>query len=142
VKIHIFVLALLTASPIAGFARKKSAPPPIPPTSINRDYVSALNVANRFLQAWQGEDQEAVLLLLTDPAKHQVSQEKLEKMLASGDAASRAYQITLGKKLSGSRYTFPVTLIEAGPQKTPRVHSSRLVVIQTGKQEWAVDRLP
>ena len=35
-------------------------------TTTDRDYVSALSAANRFLQAWQTQDHEAGLLLLTD----------------------------------------------------------------------------
>jgi hypothetical protein len=133
---------MLLAAPIAGFARKKSTPLPTPPTSINREYVSALSVANRFLQAWQGGDQEAALLLLSDAAKHQVSQEQLERMLSSSDSAFRAYQISRGKKLGATRYAFPVTLIDAGQQRTlPHVHGSRIIVNLAGK-EWAVDRLP
>ena len=140
-KIRVFVLATLLAVPIAGFARKKSTPLPSLPTAINRDYVSALNVANRFLQAWQNGDQEAGLLLLTDSAKHQVSQEQLEKMLSPGDSVSRAYQIARGTKLSRARYAFPVTLLRAGQPGTLRARSSRIIVVQTGR-EWAVDRLP
>lgn len=128
-----------------AFAKKKNTPLPAAPhaTSTDSNYVPALAAANRFLQAWQTEDHEAGLMLLTDSAKHQTSEDQLEKLFDPEGTVPRGYQIAHGKKLADRRYTFPVTLYEVtSTRKSPRIRNSQIIVVQTGKDDWAVDKLP
>jgi hypothetical protein len=147
VNIRLFVFVLLFSFfflPV--FAKKKNTPLPDPPhaaTATDNDYVAALSAADRFLQAWQTQDHEAGLLLLTDSAKHVTSEEQLEKMLSPGTSTPRGYQIARGKKLSAGRYSFPMTLYEVtGPHKPLHIHNSQIIVVHTGKDDWAIDKLP
>ena len=105
-------------------------------------YVSALSAANRFLQAWQNQDHETGLLMLTDAAKQHSSEDRLEVFFSSG--SDSAYEIARGKKLKAGRYAFPVTLFafHSGTTKTERPQKSEIVVVRTGKDEWAIDKLP
>ena len=48
------------------------------PAVPDRGYSSALAAANRFLQAWQNQDHETGLLMLTDVAKQDSSQDRME----------------------------------------------------------------
>jgi len=108
----------------------------------DRSYVSALGAANRFLQAWQNQDNETGLLMLTDDAKQHSSEDLLDAFFSSG--ADAAYEIARGKKVKGGRYAFPVTLfpVQSGTSKAGRPQKSEIVVVRTGKDEWAIDRLP
>jgi hypothetical protein len=143
--IFILIFSLL-CSP--ALAKKKNTPLPDPPhaaatTATDTNYVSALSAANRFLQAWQTQDHEAGLLLLTDSAKHVTSEDQLEKMLSPGTSTPRGYQIARGKKLSTGRYAFPITLLEVTSERKPlRTRNSQIVVVHTGKDDWAIDKLP
>lgn len=116
-------------------ARTRSAP-----AVVDRDYVSALAAANRFLAAWQAQDQENGLVMLTDAAKEHVSEDRLEEFFAPG--ADAAYEISRGRKMDIGRYVFRVTLFEpgSGPRARPRV--SQMIVVRSGQDDWAVDRLP
>jgi hypothetical protein len=139
------VLIFLLLYPL-GFAKKKNTPLPEPPhsaTPTDSDYVSALSAANRFLQAWQTQDHEAGLLLLTDSAKKVTSEDQLEKMLSPETSTPRGFQIAHGKKLGSGRYTFPVTLYEVTASHKPlRIRNSQLIAVHTGKDDWAIDKLP
>jgi len=108
----------------------------------DRTYVAALAAANRFLQAWQNQDHETGLLMLTDEAKEHISEDRLEAFFSSG--TETAYEIARGKRMKGGRYAFPVTLFpfHSGTAKSDRPQKSQIVVFQTGKDEWAIDRLP
>jgi hypothetical protein len=115
------------------------------------DYVSALASANRFLQAWQNQDHETGLLMLTDAAKQHSSEDQTEAFFSSG--VDSAYEIARGRKTKAGGYAFPVTLFPSEPrpttsdlpqksrsQKSPQ--KSKIVVVRTGKDEWSIDRLP
>jgi hypothetical protein len=108
----------------------------------DRAYISALAAANRFLQAWQNQDHETGLLMLTDEAKQRSSEDRTESFFSSG--AEAAYEIARGKRTKAGRYAFPVTLFpfHSGTAKSDRPQKSEIVVVQTGKDEWAIDRLP
>ena len=108
----------------------------------DRGYSSALAAANRFLQAWQNQDRETGLLMLTDAAKQTSSQERMESFFSSGNDA--AYEIARGKKLKAGRYAFPVTLFTAHSDSSQpgRPQRSQIVVVRAGKDEWAIDKLP
>ena len=72
---------------------------------LDREYVAALASANRFLAAWQAQDHEAGIILLTDAAKRQVSEEHLQAFFAPGSAVQQGYEISRGKKLKGPEKT-------------------------------------
>jgi hypothetical protein len=101
-----------------------------------------LAAANRFLQAWQNQDHETGLLMLTDAAKQNSSEDRLEAFFTSGHDA--AYEIARGKKLKAGSYAFPVALFTpvAGMSDGVRPQRSQIVVVLAGKDEWAVDKLP
>jgi len=104
------------------------------------DYVSALSAANRFLAAWQTRDHEAGLLMLTDDAKKHTTEDRLGAFF-SGNNGQPAFLISTGKKISTGRYEFPVALMESSGHSVHR-RFSHISVIRTGKDEWAVDKLP
>ncbi len=105
-------------------------------------YKSALAAANRFLQAWQNQDHETGLLMLTDVAKQGSSPDRMDNFFSSGNDA--AYEIARGRKLKAGRYAFPVTLFVSHPDqmKSGRPQKSEIVMVLAGKDEWAVDKLP
>lgn len=100
-------------------------------------YGSALAAANRFLRAWQ--DQETGIMMLSDIARQNLSPDKLQNFFSPGPDA--AYEIARGKRVNSAAYEFPVVLFgaSAAPSR-PRVCA--VVVTRSGKNEWAVDKLP
>lgn len=113
-------------------------------TTTDPDYVSALAAANRFLHAWQTQDHETGLIMLTDVAKHQISEDRLLAFFSSGTGAQPAFEINRGKKLKAGRYSFPVVLFDAGSsaRKSHSPRYSQIIVVRTGKDDWAIDKLP
>jgi hypothetical protein len=129
-------LALCLGS--AGRTRPSGSHP-----ALDNDYIFALGAANRFLQAWQTHDQETAVLLLTNAAKQHCSEDRLDSFFSSGSQA--AYEIGRGRKLQAGRYVFPVTIFVGAPATPPhsaRPHYTDLIVTRTGKDDWAVDKLP
>ena len=109
---------------------------------VNRQYVEALAAANRFLHAWQTQDHEAGLLILTDAAKRSASENRLEKIFSHPSDVVEAYEIGRGKKTGAGRYVFPVTLFEVVDGRKLHPRYAQVVVVQTGKDDWAIDKLP
>jgi hypothetical protein len=135
----LFCLCLVPVGGVFAAQTKPSAPPTLDPT-----YVSALGAANRFLQAWQTRDHESGLVMLTDIAKHQTSEDRLRMFFSPGPGAERAFEVNRGRRLKGGRYSFPVILLEVGPgsRKSHHPRLSQIVVIRTGTDDWAIDKLP
>lgn len=123
-------------------ATTKTRRSPAPSSSPDRAYASALAAANRFLQAWQNQDHETGLLMLTDAAKQQSSHDRMEMFFSSG--SDSAYEIARGKKLKAGGYAFPITLfsLHSGANWSGRPQKSEIVVVRAGKDEWAIDKLP
>jgi hypothetical protein len=130
----LLILCLLLPRPL--WEKPKRQPPPSPDAA----YVAALATANHFLRAWQTGDLETGLLLLTDTARHRSSEETLRTYFSAPQ--TRAFEVHLGKKLRAGRYTFPVILLETTDPRRARRRYSNIIVISTGKNDWAVDRLP
>lgn len=133
------ILSLASLFSTSAAARSKhtsTLPAPDP------EYAPALAAANRFLQAWQNQDHETGLLMLTDAAKQATSQERTDSFFSSGNDA--AYEIARGRKLKAGRYAFPVTLFTAHSDLTQpdRPQRSRIIVVHAGRDEWAIDKLP
>jgi len=136
---RLFVSALLLAQlswPGVRFAATKSAPAR---TAVG--YASALAAAARFLQSWQTGDIETGMILLTSHAKEKITRNALEDLFSSG--AVSAYEITRGRQLRRGCYEFPVVLFGGAARNPhPRRRFSTIVVLNTGNDDWAVDKLP
>jgi hypothetical protein len=132
----------LQASTVSIAKTKHSTSSPSPAPTPDPGYASALATANRFLQAWQNQDHETGLLMLTDTAKQKSSEDRLEIFFSSGHDA--AYEIARGKKLKAGCYAFPVALFVSvtGTANAARPQKSEIVVVRAGKDEWAIDKLP
>jgi hypothetical protein len=108
------------------------------------DYVFALCAANRFLYAWQVNDQETAILMLTDKMKQRTREEALSTFFSSTGAGSQSFEIGRGRRLAPGRYKFPVTLFHGigNPGKRTMPRTSTLIVVHAGRDDWAIDRLP
>lgn len=101
-------------------------------------YVFALGAANHFLHAWQSADLENGTVLLSDGIRHAQNADKLEQFFSSGK--DRGFEIGHGHGHAG-RYGFPVVLVTTRGSKITR-RSSEIILIETGKNDWVVDKLP
>lgn len=112
-----------------------------PDAALNPEYVAALAAADRFLQAWQSSDTENGVALLTSRAKNVATADGLDRFFAT--PAPSAYEIGRGKLLKRGRYEFPVVLVVSARNKSRlRRHLSSVVMVNTGSNDWAVDKLP
>lgn len=109
---------------------------------VNREYVEALAAANRFLHAWQTQDHEGGLLMLSDEGKRHFSEDHLEKFFSKPSNVIEAYEVSRAKKVKSGHYVFPVTLFEVVDGRKVHPRYSEVVVIRTGKDDWAIDKLP
>ena len=129
------LILLLSLPTWAGGSRKRHSTEPAP---TDPDYVFALAAANRFLHAWQSGDLETGMVLLSDHLRHSQDPEKLEQFF-SGDA-DRAFEITRGRGNRG-RYRFATVLVTPAGSRVRR-RLSEIIVVNTGKNDWVVDKLP
>ncbi len=75
---------------------------------------------------------------LSDGVRHSQNADRLEEFFSRG--ANRAFEISRGHGHPG-RYSFPVVLLTLrGAHITRR--SSEIILVETGKNDWVVDRLP
>jgi hypothetical protein len=128
----LFLLSIFcAASPIA-----------VHPTSPgDSSYIAALATADHLLQAWQAGDAENGMALLTLRAKEKAGAEVIEKFFSQ--ASSTAYEIEHGKLLKRGCYEFPVLLISSAPDMSRmRRQFSTIIILNTGNNSWAVDKLP
>jgi hypothetical protein len=89
--------------------------------------------------AWQSGDVENGMVLLSDRAKEKATTDVVERFFSNSGPS--AYEIGLGKLLKRGRYEFPVVLVGTSKNHARRRFSS-IVIVDTGKNDWAVDRLP
>ena len=101
-------------------------------------YVFALGAANHFLHAWQSADLENGTVLLSDGIRRAQNADKLEQFFSSGK--DRGFEIARGHGHAGG-YSFPVVLVTSRGSKNTR-RSSEIILIETGKNDWVVDKLP
>ena len=127
----LILLVLMLLSPLAAKTAPAAASEP--------GYVSALAAADQFLQAWQSGDVENGLVLLSGHAKGKATTDAIEKFFSN--PVPSAYEIGQGKLLKRGRYEFPVVLVNISKNHSRRRFSSIVIVI-TGKNDWAVDKLP
>lgn len=127
--------AAFASSPLTWAKKPKASA-----SSTDAGYVAALATANHFLAAWQNHDQEAGLPLVTNRAKHQSSEAEIDALFS--DSAARAFEISRGHQLSHDRYLFPVLLLQTSAPSRVRRKFTRILIVNTGKNDWAVDKLP
>jgi hypothetical protein len=112
-----------------------------PVSALNSEYVAALKAADRFLQAWQAADSENGVALFTNHAKDAATTDAVDRFFSTG--APEAYEIGRGKLLKHGRHEFPVVLVSGAPNRSRvRRRFSNVVIVNTGKNDWAVDKLP
>src|SRR5437764_1887732 len=99
----VYVLLLLSFCPQSFAHQHKKHSRTVDPL-----YGSALATANRFLHAWQTEDHETGIMMLSDSARQKVSADKLQSFFSPGPDA--AYEIARGKRVNSAAYVFPVVL--------------------------------
>jgi hypothetical protein len=129
-------MILLLSHPMwAGDPHKRhsNAPP-----QTNPDYVFALATADRFMHAWQTGDPETGMVALSDRARHSQDPDKVEQFFSGG--SNRAFEIAHGTGNRG-RYRFAVVLVTSAGSHVHR-RLSEIIVINTGKNDWVVDKLP
>jgi hypothetical protein len=90
------------------------------------------------MHAWQTGDLEGGTVLLSDHVRRSSNPDEIEQFFSG--SADRAFEITHGKRNRG-RFRFPVVLLT---REGRRVHRkfSEIVLVNTGKNDWAVDTLP
>jgi hypothetical protein len=132
----ILCVSLFLFLPLSTLAAKTP-----PPRALEPGYSVALAAADRFLQAWQSGDVENGMALLSTHARETATADVIEKFFSRSDPA--AYEIGRGKLLKRGRFEFPVVLI-SGPSSNIRARRrfTTLVVVDTGKNDWVVDKLP
>jgi hypothetical protein len=126
------IFCSLLFAPLQGTTR--------PTAGLDTSYVSALAAADHFLQAWQSGDAEAGMVLLTAHAKAAATSEVVEKFFSNSGTV--AYEIGRGKMLRQGRYEFPVVLVDRSSQKIRARRRFRIVIVDAGNNDWAVDKLP
>ena len=109
--------------------------------AFDRDYSSALATADRFLHAWQSQDAESGILLLSDRARQHTEETLVHDFFFAERSGS--FEIGRGRKVTPGRYEFPVALFasDAGPTRESRPKTVSLIVVKVG-HDWAVDQLP
>lgn len=131
----LFLLAVSLATPLSARSHKNPPKQEVPP---DPGYVFALGAANRFLHAWQSADLENGTVLLSDGIRHSQNADKLEDFFSSG--TDRGFEIARGHG-HGGRYNFPVVLVTTRGSHLTR-KSSEITLVETGKNDWVVDKLP
>ena len=110
-------------------------------SALDSGYVPALAAADHFLQAWQSGDVESGTALLSSHAKGAVTTDAVETFFS--EPVPGAYEIERGKLLKRGRYEFPVVLVTQTAKGTrARRRFSSIIVVNTGNNDWAVDKLP
>jgi hypothetical protein len=122
---------------VSAWARSHNHPAK-PADPSDPGYVFALAAANHFLHAWQTADLEDGTVLLSDGIRHSQNADKLEQFFSSGKDSG--FEIARGQGHRG-RYSFPVVLVTSRGSKITR-RSSEIIVLETGKNDWVVDKLP
>jgi len=129
----LFLILCASSLPQALGAKTPAAPDP--------GYVAALAAVNHLLQAWQSGDVESGISLLTSHAKESATTDVVQKFFSA--AGSSGYEIGRGKVSKHGRYEFPVVLVTEDSKKLhARRKFSSIVVVNTGNNDWAVDKLP
>jgi hypothetical protein len=129
----LFLLTIFLATPAWSRSHKQEVP-------TSAGYVFALAAANHFLHAWQTGDLENGMVLLSDGLRHSQSADQMEDFFSNTNTKIRSFEITTGHGYPG-HYTFPIVLITPrGSHITRKI--SEITLIEAGKNDWVVDKLP
>jgi hypothetical protein len=131
-------LLLLILCPLLLLTPLAAKTPPAP--ALEAGYVPALAAADHLLQAWQSGDVENGMALLTSHAKETATTDGVERFFSNSGPS--AYEIGRGKLLKRGRYEFPVVLVSPSAKTHVRRRFSSIVIVDTGHNDWAVDKLP
>jgi hypothetical protein len=129
-------IAFALSLPAPAWAKKHITPA----QSTDSNYIAGLATANRFLAAWQGNDQAAAMPLITNRAKQQTTEDGVDKLFSG--SSTRAFEITHGRALRQGRYQFSIVLLQTDDSGRARRRFAELIITNTGKNDWAVDKLP
>ena len=129
------LLAIFLAIP--AWSRSHSTKQEIP---TDAGYVFALAAANHFLHAWQTGDLESGMVLLSDGLRHSQNADQMEDFFSNAKTKIRSFEITVGHGHPG-RYTFPIVLVTPKGNHITRKFSE-ITLIEAGKNDWVVDKLP
>jgi hypothetical protein len=126
--------------------RTPAHPAQITPT-IDRDYLAALQVANLFVFAWATRDDAAGTELISDRLQRDLKKGRGESwfkvyMSGLGNPHHEAFEIGPGRRLSPTRFVFPVRLYEIGSRDTQGYAYTGIIEIMRQPDRWAVDKLP
>jgi hypothetical protein len=132
-------LFLLTVCPTAPLWAGSHSHPAKQADPSDPGYVFALAAANHFMHAWQTGDLEDGMVLLSDGIRHSQNADKLEQFFSN--ATNRAFEITRGTGHPG-RYRFPVVLVTTRGSSHVTRKFSEVILVETGKNDWVVDKLP
>lgn len=81
------------------------------------------------------------MVLLSGHAKKIATADAVHEFFSN--AASAAYEIPRGKMIKRDRYEFDVVLFTGGDsQKRNRRRFASLTVVNTGHNDWVIDKLP
>ena len=136
-KLGLAAICALFLLALPAWARSQSQPAR-PANPSDPAYVYALAAANRFLHAWQAGDLENGMILLSDGIRHSQNADKLEEFFST--PTERAFEIGSGHGNRG-RYSFPVVLVTQRATRMAR-RSSEVTMVNIGKNDWVVDKLP
>ena len=78
------------------------------------------------------------MVLVSDGIRHSQNADKLEEFFSA--ATDRAFEIGAGRGHRG-RYRFPVVLLAPKGAHVAR-RASEIIVVNAGKNDWVVDKLP
>ena len=132
-RVIVLFLCLISSQLLAHSSKRSQR------ANVDPDYTTALAAANRFLNAWQTQDHETGIIMLTDSARQHVSPDQLQEFFSP--EANAAFEIEHGKKLNAHAYVFPAVLFGLSGTHQ-RAHGCTIVIAHTGKNEWSVDKLP
>lgn len=133
--VAVVLTVLPTAGPVWARTHNHSAEQAIPS---DPGYAFALAAADHFLHAWQTGDAENGMVLLGENVRHSETADKVEQFFSN--AKDRAFEITRGHGHSG-RYIFPVVLVAPRGSHVTRKFSE-ITLVDAGKNDWVVDKLP
>ncbi len=132
-------LSLLTVFLATPVWARPNTHPAKPSVLSDPGYVFALAAANHFLHDWQTGDAENGMVLLSDSVRHSQNADKLEEFFSN--ATNRAFEIARGHGHQG-RYSFPVVLVSLRGSSHVTRKFSEIILVETGKNDWVVDKLP
>jgi hypothetical protein len=78
------------------------------------------------------------MVLLGDRVRRSQDADTLEQFFSN--ATNRAFEIARGRGYKG-RYSFPVVLVSTERSHVTR-RSSEIILVDAGKNDWVVDKLP